>query len=172
MTIALAIALPGAALAQGAPLQVQGGIAQPYAAGVIHGRVTHVNVPQGIVILRSRQGLVRLFASPSQLAGLNLGDRIRLPYASYDGELWLTSQFGQSQFWGNYAQQVRFTGRLQQVNRGLGVIVVDGRRIRSHPAELQGVVPGDVVRIRAVLVGGVPWVTRIRPFSRAQIGIR
>lgn len=182
----IAIALPGVALAQSGYgnggyvhqgqqfHQMQGRHLRGNAQGLIRGTVIHVMLPQGIIVVRSGRNLETLMATPSQLAGLNQGDRLRLPYVSYEGALWLSPQFGQAQFWNEYGQQTRLRGTIQRINLARGVVVIDNQRFRAHPAELEQLSQGELVSVRAVRVGQVTWVTSLRPMRnfRNQIGRR
>lgn len=169
--IVLALALPGTALAQGGysgyvhgHIGMHEGYGFNQQTGMIHGRVLRTILPSGLILVQTRRGgVTRLSASPSQLAGINQGDNVRLPIVNYNGTLWLSPDFGQSRFMGNYGQQTRLQGRIQSLDLARGVIVVDGQRLRVNPADLQNVNQGELVSLRVVNVGRAQWVARIRP---------
>ena len=173
MGIVLALALPGTALAQGGyngyvhgHIGMHEGYGFNQQTGMVEGRVLRTNLPAGLILLQTRQGTVRLSASPSQLAGINQGDRIRLPYVNHDGTLWLQPDFGQSRFMGNYGEQTRLEGRVQSWDTARGAIYIDGQRLRINPADLQFVHQGELVSLRVVNVGRAQWVARIHPLRR------
>src|SRR5690349_13038556 len=116
--IVVALALPGTALAQGGyngyvhghvGMHEGYGMHRGYGfnqrTGVIQGRVLKKILPAGLILLQTRQGTVRVSATPTQLASINLGDTARLPIVNYDGALWLSPTIGESRFLGNYGQQ-------------------------------------------------------------------
>lgn len=169
--IVTALALPGTVFAQGGYVQGNIGVHEGYGmhqgygfnqqTGMVHGRVLRTNLPAGLLLLQTRQGVVRVSASPSQLAGINQGDRVRFPIVNYAGAIWLSPTVGQYRFMGNYGQEQRFEGRIQSIDLARGVIYVNGEGFRVNPAELQNVMQGELVSLRVVSIGHTQWISRI-----------
>lgn len=170
------MALPGIAFAQnaGGGWQNNPSMARPSASGIIRGTAVGVDLPEGVLFVRTAYDVVGLRATPSQLAGINPGDLVQFPYDNYLGNLWLSPQVGgaSAAFSGVYGNEGRYTGPIEFLNKGVGLIVIDGQPFRIHPAQLQQLVPGQFVSLRFVSVGPVEWVTTISPVGQRGGGGR
>jgi hypothetical protein len=197
---AMALSLPLApVLAQDTSMQqqgmqqqgMQGGTQSQFdrdasATGVVQGIVQQVNWQAGMVSVLSGLNRVTLHGTPSQLASLKRGDNVSLPYNSYAGILWLTTQFGPGNVIGaestiggvpanlGFAQTGVMVGVVDNINKAEGLVYVSGAtgraRFLAHPQVIEQLVPGEYVNLSYIQVGRVPWLSSIRLYSPTGAG--
>jgi hypothetical protein len=167
----IALALPGASFAQGfagqGPNQLENQAIGTSASGMIRGIAEGIDLPDGVLFVRTSFDVVALHATPAQLAGINPGDLVYFPYRDYLGALWLPRRVDGTggSFYGVYANEGQFTGAVTGLNKAAGVIVINGVPFRAHPGDLQQIVPGAFVTARFVSIGPVNWLSGIAPAS-------
>jgi hypothetical protein len=136
-------------------------------AGTVSGSVRQLNLARGTITVQAGQGTVTFNADPGQLAPLDAGDRVAFPYLSYEGALWLPPEATRGEI-GQLPADPRatVTGTIRRLQRAQGTITVRGLTFRIHPSRLEGLVPGQLVRLTFGQVGQTSWVAELQPIAR------
>lgn len=152
----------------GAGMGGYGGYGDKAVEGTIHGTVRSLNLERGLVRVSSGAGTMTLHATPEQLADVELGAIYDFDYAKYGNWLWMTSSgggysggggFGGSGFSGDdFGSEGTVSGVVTRLNFERGLIFIDGRPYRTHPADLQGVLPGQLVSLSFRQIGNANWL--------------
>lgn len=126
-----------------------------------------LNLARGTITVQAGQSIVTFNADPGQLAPLDAGDPVAFPYLSYEGALWLPPEATRGEI-GQLPADARttLTGTVRRLQRAQGTITVRGLTFRIHPSRLDGLVPGQRVRLTIGDVGPTSWVTQLEPIAR------
>ncbi len=133
----------------------------PSGRAVARGRVLFTETPKGVVAVRTDQGTLTLSAEPSDIAGLQPGDTVELPYGVYGGQPWVDRNAAASGAAPTSGATAQVSGMVQTIDAPDGIIEMQGRTLRVHPRELANVTPGQYATITYADVQGTPWVTEI-----------
>lgn len=137
------------------------------AVGTVQGAVDALDWGRGLIQVTTSSGPLVLNASPDQLAALSPGDLVRLEYEDLAGHPWVASAHGVSApADATLAVTGTLRGAVTAVDKASGVIVVEGRPLRAHPAQLVGVLPGHLVEVVFGEVQGVPWLLQVESIAR------
>ncbi|MGI5865837.1 MAG: hypothetical protein ACOX6T_27795 [Myxococcales bacterium] len=144
-----------------------GGFGDKSVEGTIQGTVRSLNLERGLVRVSSGAGTVTLHATPEQLVDVELGAIYDFEYAKYGNWLWMTGSaggfggggFGGAGFAGDdFGSEGTVSGVVTRLNFERGLIYIDGRPYRTHPADLQGVLPGQLVSLSFRQIGSTNWI--------------
>jgi hypothetical protein len=166
----VSLALPGTVRSQGRAAPPGAPAAPAAPDGVVRGSIEGMNVPSGLLEVRTGTNVVTLEGTPAQLVGLDAGDVVQVPYVVYQGALWLAPTVGDPRpfFYGAHGPTARVTGPVGALSAGAGQITVRGTSFRIYPAQLQGIAPGMLVDVLYTEVGRIPWITAITPVPAAS----
>jgi len=169
-TGALGGAAAGAAVAGRQQQQGQGG-QQPAIEGQVRGTVQQVDVAQGTLVIDAQGQRVRLRAQPSDIAELNQGDSVTLPFASFGDAQWVISEGGGQEMTQMFRGTQRLQGVVSNVDKNNGTITIEGREISGHPQQLAQVMPGQSVSVQVAQVENTPWIAELQTSgATAQLG--
>lgn len=142
--------------------------------GSVQGRVVAVERQNGIVRIASGHRTLTLHGTPYQIADAQVGEFVGLDYRQYGNTLWLPDDgaatigggagaffgggYGGSGASGGYGDEGQVNGVVGSLDLASGRFTVDGKPFRSHPASLQGVLPGQFVSFSYQRIGNANWV--------------
>lgn len=132
--------------------------------GRLSGTVLSVNRSEGTFLIQTDQGRQTVRANPLQIGALQRGERFSGPYAAYGDEIWLTGNLGDLDT--PQGPKAAVSGTIEHVDNSTGEISVSTGRetveLKVHPAQVQGLVPGQRVRISFKEMFDRRWVRDIR----------
>lgn len=163
-------AAAGAAIAGRQQQQGQGN-QQPAIEGQVRGTVQQVDLAQGTLVIDAQGQRVRLRAQPSDIAELNQGDSVTLPFASFGDAQWVISEGGAQEMTQMFRGTQRLQGVVSNVDKNNGTITIEGREISGHPQQLAQVMPGQSVSVQVAQVENRPWIAELQTSgATAQLG--
>lgn len=142
-------------------------------AGTIQGAVQSLDYEKGLLTLDTGTGRMTLRAQPLDIAQLNPGDVVSVPYGNYDGQLWVSTGQGQ-QHMDSFAVNGKVTGTLSSVDKSNGTVTIRGQTFRAHPETVEQLVPGQFIQVDYARVAGTDWISNVNATSggQQQQGIR
>jgi hypothetical protein len=147
-------------------MQSPGEVENAAAAGTLAGQVVRVDVPEGILVLRTNRGDVRVRAKPNRIRELEPGDQFIGASAGFGDEPWLAEERNPGVGLEAFGDPARMRGHVSAWDAPEGRLVLatpDGERVFSlHPAEAAALHQGRQVEVLYVLVDDEPWVISIR----------
>jgi hypothetical protein len=157
--------------AQGGQQQAQGGQQQPAIEGQVRGTVREVDLAQGTVVLDASGQRIRLRAQPSDIAELNQGDSVALPFASFGSAQWVMSEGGEQGMTQMFRGTQQVQGVVSEVDKNNGTITIEGREVSGHPQQLAQVMPGQSVTVKIAEVEYRQWIAELQTSgATAQAG--
>lgn len=161
----------GAAAGAIAGRQQQQGLQQPAVEGQVRGTVQQVDVAEGMLVIDAQGQRVRLRAQPSDIAELNQGDSVTLPFASFGEAQWVMSEGGGQEMTQMFRGTQRVQGVVSNVDKDNGTITIEGQEISGHPQQLAQVMPGQSVTVQIAQVENTPWIAQLETSgATAQLG--
>lgn len=119
---------------------------------------------EGRLALRSGERRLVVWGRPERLAGLAPGVVVRLTVRQRGARTWIEDEPGGPAAPGSshaFAHEGQLVGELRWLDLVRGELALGGLRLRSHPARLVGLLPGELLRVRFRVIDAVPWVTSL-----------
>jgi hypothetical protein len=130
------------------------------------GEVLRVDVPRGVIALRTPGGDVRFRAKPNAIAHARVGERFTADYAIYGQQAWLVEERNPGVGLDRFGKPKSARGWVGGFDRERGTITLDqtgGQRTFSlHPAETEELTQGMEVDVLFVSVDGVDWAISVQ----------
>ena len=139
------------------------------------GVITNVNYSDGIVRLRTGEGVETFRAMPNQIAELRVGEQYTAKWANFGGDRWLVENM-QAKQQAQFGRSGQLTGNIVDLNKNEGTITLatgQGEQtvqLQSHPAVIEKLLPNQYVQVQFQRVGDTTWAQQVQPAQQQQSG--
>lgn len=137
----------------------------PHVAGLMRGLVRGYDFRDGRLELDSDGSRVAVRAHPADARALTPGEAAAVEYANFGGRLWVVTGRTPRLQPRTFTRSGTVRAPVQVVDRGGGVLVLGGQRLRAHPLQLAGIAPGMFVEASFVRIESQEWLADVAPRS-------